>query len=145
MPRQPTRCALCRPRIRSSKTRAARATERTPRRTAIVRSVSCDDAPSPQMRKKKRMDASFFVLLGLTLALVLYALSRDPRLVVQAASATGRLLRSVWMELLLGFALAGLVDVLVPTEVRVKWLGAERAGRGILVGWAAGLAIPGGP
>ncbi len=97
------------------------------------------------MRKKKRMDASFFVLAGLTLALVVYAYSRDPRLVGEAASATGRLLRSVWIELLLGFALAGLVDVLVPTAVLVKWLGAERTGRGILVGWGAGLAIPGGP
>jgi uncharacterized membrane protein YraQ (UPF0718 family) len=41
--------------------------------------------------------------------------------------------------------LAGLFDVLVPTSVLVTWLGAERAGRGILVGWGAGLAIPGGP
>lgn len=91
------------------------------------------------------MDASFFVLAGLTAALVVYALSRDPRLVVAAASATGRLLRSVWVELLLGFALAGLVDVLVPAAVLVKWLGEGHAGRGILVGWGAGLAIPGGP
>src|SRR5690349_18615660 len=116
MPPRPIRCARCRPRTRSSKTRVARAKERPPRRIAIVRSASCDDAPSPNMRKKKRMDASFFILLGLTLALVLYAFSRDPRLVGEAASATGRLLRSVWIELLLGFALAGLVDVLVPTE-----------------------------
>jgi uncharacterized membrane protein YraQ (UPF0718 family) len=97
------------------------------------------------MRKKKRMDVSFFVLLGLTLALVAYALSRDARLVGEAARATARLVSSVWIELALGFILAGLVDVLVPTSVLVKWLGAERAGRGILVGWGAGLAIPGGP
>jgi uncharacterized membrane protein YraQ (UPF0718 family) len=97
------------------------------------------------MRKKKRMDVSFFVLLGLTLALVAYALSRDARLVGEAARATGRLVSSVWIELALGFMLAGLVDVLVPTSVLVKWLGAEQAGRGILVGWGAGLAIPGGP
>jgi uncharacterized membrane protein YraQ (UPF0718 family) len=97
------------------------------------------------MRKKKRMDVSFFVLLGVTLALIGVALSRDPRLVGEAARATGRLLGSVWMELALGFLLAGLVDVLVPTAALVQWLGAERTGRGILVAWAAGLAIPGGP
>lgn len=91
------------------------------------------------------MDASFFVLLGLTLGLVAYALARDPRLVAEGARASGRLFGSVWVELLLGFILAGLFDVLVPSAVLVKWLGAEQTGRGILVGWAAGLAIPGGP
>ena len=91
------------------------------------------------------MDASFFVLLGLTLGLVAFALSQDGRLLGEAARATGRLLGSVWVELALGFILAGLVDVLVPNAQLVKWLGAERAGRAILVGWGAGLAIPGGP
>jgi uncharacterized protein len=97
------------------------------------------------MRKKRRMDASFFILLGLTLALILFALSRDVSLVKEGMLATGRLLRGVWLELLLGFILAGLVDVLVPPAVFVKWLGAEQTGRGILVGWGAGLVIPGGP
>jgi uncharacterized membrane protein YraQ (UPF0718 family) len=97
------------------------------------------------MRKKKRMDVSFFVLLGLTLAMVTFALSKDGRLLGEAARATGRLFGSVWVELVLGFILAGLVDVLVPTGLLVKWLGSERAGRGILVAWGAGLAIPGGP
>jgi uncharacterized protein len=97
------------------------------------------------MRKKKRMDVSLFVLLGLTLALGAFALSRDPRLLGEAARSARRLFGSVWIELALGFILAGLFDVLVPTALLVKWLGAERAGRGILVAWAAGLAIPGGP
>jgi uncharacterized protein len=101
--------------------------------------------PQLVMRKKKRMDASLFVLLGLTLALGAYALSQDSRLLGAAARATGRLLQSVWIELALGFLVAGLVDVLVPAAVLVRWLGAERPGHGILVGWAAGLVIPGGP
>ncbi|HMI88960.1 MAG TPA: permease [Polyangiaceae bacterium] len=91
------------------------------------------------------MDVSFFVLLGLTLGLAAFAAFQDARLLGEAARATGRLLRSVWVELALGFMLAGLVDVLVPTAQLVKWLGAERAGRGILVAWGAGLLIPGGP
>jgi uncharacterized membrane protein YraQ (UPF0718 family) len=97
------------------------------------------------MRKKKRMDASLFVLLGLTLGLCAYALSQDGHLLGEAARSTGRLLRSVWIELALGFILAGLVDVLVPTAVLVEWLGTERSGRGILIAWGAGLVIPGGP
>jgi uncharacterized membrane protein YraQ (UPF0718 family) len=97
------------------------------------------------MRKKKRMDVSFFALLGLTIGLAGFALSQDVRLLGDAVRATGRLLGAVWVELALGFLLAGLVDVLVPAGVLVQWLGAERSGRGILVGWVAGLAIPGGP
>ena len=97
------------------------------------------------MRKKKRMDLSLFILLGLTLVAIAYALVKDPHLVGAAASATGRLVGAVWVELALGFVLAGLVDVLVPTAVLVRWLGAERATRGILVGWATGLILPGGP
>jgi uncharacterized membrane protein YraQ (UPF0718 family) len=57
----------------------------------------------------------------------------------------GRLLRGVAPELLLGFALAGLIDVLIPSATLVRWLGAESSGRGILVGWFVGLVIPGGP
>src|SRR5206468_2971052 len=44
-----------------------------------------------------------------------------------------------------GFLLAGLLDVLLPQRVLVSWLGGEHLGRGILIGWAAGLAMPGGP
>jgi uncharacterized protein len=97
------------------------------------------------MRKKKKMDASLYILLALTVILVVCALRKDPALVGEAARATGRLLRAVWIELALGFALAGLVDVLVPTSLLVQWLGSERAGRGILVGWGVGLVLPGGP
>ena len=49
------------------------------------------------------------------------------------------------VELALGFVLAGLIDVLVPAPSLVRWLGEEHAGRGILVGWPAGLVMPGGP
>jgi uncharacterized membrane protein YraQ (UPF0718 family) len=91
------------------------------------------------------MDVSLFVLLGLTLGFAAYALSKDGHLLGEAVRASGRLLGSVWIELALGFILAGLIDVVVPADVLVKWLGAERGGHGILVGWAVGLAVPGGP
>jgi uncharacterized membrane protein YraQ (UPF0718 family) len=91
------------------------------------------------------MDISVFILLGLTLGLLAFAFTRDSRLPIAALQATGRLFSSVWIELALGFMLAGLVEVLVPAEVLVRWLGAGRGGQGILVGWLAGLALPGGP
>lgn len=97
------------------------------------------------MRRKKKMDISVYVLLALTLGLFAFAFVRGPELPGTALKATSRLVGSVWMELALGFLLAGLVDVLVPAEVLVRWLGAERGVQGILVGWVSGLLLPGGP
>jgi uncharacterized membrane protein YraQ (UPF0718 family) len=91
------------------------------------------------------MDISLYVLLALTVGLLVFAFFKDAKLPVAALQATSRLVGSVWLELALGFVLAGLVDVLVPAPVLVKWLGAERGAQGILVGWVSGLLLPGGP
>ncbi len=91
------------------------------------------------------MDASLLVLLGFVVVTLGIALCRDAQLPLRALEASGRLLRGVWLDLLLGFVLAGLMDVLIPAPQLSRWLGDERPGRGILVGWAAGLLIPGGP
>ena len=91
------------------------------------------------------MDASSWMLLTLTLAAAGVAIARDPVLLGQAARSTSGLLRGVWVELALGFVLAGFFDALVPAATLTRWLGDERPGRGILLGWGAGLVIPGGP
>jgi uncharacterized protein len=91
------------------------------------------------------MDASLVVLLSLVVVAFVVALVRDAHLPLRGLEASGRLLRGVWLDLLLGFLLAGLLDVLIPAPALVRWLGDERPGRGILLGWAAGLLIPGGP
>jgi uncharacterized protein len=95
--------------------------------------------------KRRRMDASLLILVALTAIAIAIALARDPQLVVRGFQSTGRLLSGVWIELALGFVLAGLIDVLIPAPVLSRWLGGERLGQGILVGWAAGLVMPGGP
>ena len=97
------------------------------------------------MKRRRRMDASFFILLGLTVAVLAFALVKDPALAARGFQSSGRLFGGVWMELALGFVLAGLLDVLIPSPVLSRWLGDEHLGQGILVGWAAGLVMPGGP
>jgi uncharacterized protein len=93
----------------------------------------------------RRVDVSTWILTGLLCAALLVALAKDPAMPARGLLATGRLLRGVWPELLLGFLLAGLLDVLIPQPVLSRWLGSEHMAQGILVGWVAGLAIPGGP
>jgi len=93
----------------------------------------------------RRMDASLLILLAMVTIAEIVAFSRQPSLPLEALRGSVRLLHGVWLDLLLGFLFAGLVDVLIPQPTLSRWLGAERPGRGILVGWAAGLMIPGGP
>jgi uncharacterized membrane protein YraQ (UPF0718 family) len=91
------------------------------------------------------MDASLYILLGLVIAALVAAFLQDVRMPLRGLEASGRLLRSVWVEIALGFVLAGLLEVLIPAQAMAQWLGREHLGRGILVGWAAGLILPGGP
>lgn len=91
------------------------------------------------------MDANLWILVGLTLAALGWAWLQDPGLPAAGLASSARLVRGVWLELALGFVLAGLFDVLVPQESLVRWLGEDRGGRGIAIAWLVGLVIPGGP
>jgi uncharacterized protein len=93
----------------------------------------------------RRMDASLVILLLLVVAATAVAFLKDSALPLRGLESSLKLFRGVWIELALGFLFAGLMDVLIPAPALSQWLGAERPGRGILVGWAAGLVIPGGP
>ena len=99
----------------------------------------------PPPRKRRMMDLNTWLLLALTLAALAVAYARSPSLAGDGLLTGGRLLRNVAPELLLGFALAGLIDVLIPSSTLVRWLGADSNTRGILIGWLVGLILPGGP
>jgi uncharacterized membrane protein YraQ (UPF0718 family) len=91
------------------------------------------------------MNGSLIMLLVLFVSIGVFAFTRDRSLPLQGLHASGRLFESVWVELLLGFLIAGFVDVLISPAQITAWLGTETSTRGIFVGWMAGLVIPGGP
>jgi uncharacterized protein len=93
----------------------------------------------------KKVDPSLVILGALVVVALVVAFRRDPRAPLQGLQSAGRLLSGVWPELLLGFVLAGLLDVLIPAKTILAWLGPERPSRGILVGSVVGLLVPGGP
>lgn len=97
------------------------------------------------LRKRRRMDPSLLILLAMVLIAEIIAFLWRPDMPLDALKGSARLLRGVWLDLLLGFIFAGLADVLIPQPVLSRWLGSERSAQAILVGWAAGLLIPGGP
>jgi uncharacterized membrane protein YraQ (UPF0718 family) len=91
------------------------------------------------------MDASLWILFGLVVVALAAAFARDPGLPWAGFRAGAHLLGSVWMEIALGFLLAGLIEVLVSPAQLVRWLGDGQGLRGIGAGWAIGLLLPGGP
>ena len=92
----------------------------------------------------RRMDIGLGILLVLAIGLGVLAAAKDRALPLQGLYASGRLLGNVWIELLLGFLIAGLLEVLVPPAQITAWLGTDSSIRGILIGWLAGMMIPGG-
>ena len=59
-------------------------------------------------------------------------------------SAGGMLLQIVPL-LIFAFIVAGMIQVLIPTEIISTWIGAESGFRGLLIGSALGGLTPGGP
>ncbi|MFC1966995.1 permease, partial [Chloroflexota bacterium] len=57
----------------------------------------------------------------------------------------GQLINTIWLRLLLGFILGGLVQVLIPAALIAKWLGHASGLKGILIGSYLGIILPGGP
>jgi len=56
-----------------------------------------------------------------------------------------RLIKVVWLRLLLGLTLGGLIQVLIPTTLLMEWLGPASGLKGILIGSYVGVIMVGGP
>ena len=68
-----------------------------------------------------------------------------PSRIGQALSSGAGLFVGVLPNLLLGFALAGFLHVLLPAELISRWMGQGSGAQGLFVGTAAGMLTPGGP
>jgi uncharacterized membrane protein YraQ (UPF0718 family) len=91
------------------------------------------------------MDTATLMLIVVAAALLVIAFWRGRDLPLAGLVAGGRTLWRNLPILLLGFAIAGLAQVLIPKELITRWLGAESGIRGILVGCVAGGLVPGAP
>ncbi len=59
--------------------------------------------------------------------------------------SAGNILLQIIPLLIFAFIIAGMIQVLAPTEMISRWVGAESGFRGILIGAAIGGFTPGGP
>ena len=91
------------------------------------------------------MDTTTLVLAAVAAILLAIAFWRGHGLPAAGLLAAGRTLWRNLLILLLGFVIAGLVQVLVPKELISRWLGAQAGVKGVLIGCVVGGLVPGAP
>lgn len=91
------------------------------------------------------MDTTTLVMAVVAALLLLMAFMRERHLPRAGLSAAGNMLWRNLPILLLGFVIAGLVQVLVSRAMITRWLGDQAGVKGILIACAAGGLVPGPP
>ena len=89
------------------------------------------------------ISTSIFAVIALVLLYVGYRNGQGQHIAGVKISAA--MIIQVLPLLFFAFLVAGMVQVLIPREVILKWVGAEAGLKGILIGSIAGGLTPGGP
>lgn len=86
------------------------------------------------------------IIMGVVaVALLIVAYQRGDGEHILGLKSAWEILLQVLPLLIFAFIIAGIVPLLIPTEMISKWVGAESGFRGILIGAAFGGLTPGGP
>jgi len=91
------------------------------------------------------MDTTTLILASVAVILLAIAFRRGRDLPLAGLLVAGRTFWRNLAILLLGFVIAGLVQVLVPKELISQWLGARAGVKGVLVACVVGGLVPGAP
>jgi len=81
----------------------------------------------------------------IAIALLIIAYQRGGGEHILGLTSAWNILLQITPLLIFAFIIAGLIQVLAPTEMISRWVGAESGFRGILIGAAIGGFTPGGP
>ena len=91
------------------------------------------------------MIQSTLIMVGIALAMWIYAHSRDDDSARRGVSVGWQTLKRTLLLLLIAFAIVGYVEVLAPQDLVRTWIGPNSGLRGVLIGTIAGMLLPGGP
>lgn len=91
------------------------------------------------------MNTYTYILAGIAAALLIYALIRGENLAIAGIKLAGITIWNNLILILVGFLIAGLMQVLLPTDLIAAWLGDAAGVKAILLGCLTGGLIPGSP
>ncbi|MEE9583764.1 MAG: permease [Dehalococcoidales bacterium] len=100
------------------------------------------------MNKKRRFRQMLIptIIMGvIAVVLLIVAYQRGGGEHILGLKSAWDILLQVLPLLIFAFIIAGIVPLLIPSEMISKWVGAESGFRGILIGAAFGGLTPGGP
>lgn len=91
------------------------------------------------------MDRETIIMAVIVVALLVVAYLRGGNLWISGLKTGASSFWKLLPLLLISFAVAGLMQVLIPRDQLMRWLGAEAGFRGIITGCIVGALIPGPP
>ncbi len=91
------------------------------------------------------MNTAAVVMIVIALVLLVVAYMHGDNLHVLGLKKAANMLFQIFPLLIAAFMIAGLIQVLIPREFIIKWLGPEAGLKGIIFGSLAGGLTPGGP
>ncbi len=100
------------------------------------------------MSKKGRFSQMLIptIIMGvIAIAFLIIGYQRGGGEHILGLKSAGTILLQIVPLLIFSFIIAGMIQILVPTEIISKWVGTESGFRGILVGTVVGGFMPGGP
>ena len=83
------------------------------------------------------------IMAVLALVLTIIAYNKGGGEHITGLKSAGSLLLQIIPLLIFAFIVAGMIQLLVPTEMISKWVGTESGIRGVLIGTAIGSIMPG--
>ncbi len=93
-----------------------------------------------------KLDKTLLVIMTLVLVAVAATYWKGQwELTISGLTHAGKIIQTIWLRLLLGCILGGLVKVLIPNALIAKWLGHASGLKGILIGSYIGTIMPPGP
>jgi len=91
------------------------------------------------------MTGATWVMIVLAIILCVIAYIKNSALPLAGIKIGGKMFISILPILIVSFAIAGLMQVLIPKDVIAKWLGTEAGFKSIMIGCVAGALTPGAP
>ena len=94
----------------------------------------------------RKLDGNLVILATIALIAVVATFWQGGwQLTILGFMQTGQLIHKVWLYLLLGLFLGGLIQKLIPSTLIARWLGHTSGLKGIFTGSYLGIILPAGP